>query len=83
MDPMCHYCDTFLKGRCRTQVEAESCAGYKEKERLKDEAETRAQQEISERLNLQPEVGQSTEDAIKDSLEDKAKSKLLELLGGD
>ncbi|MDP2493725.1 AsmA family protein [Shimia thalassica] len=54
-----------------------------EKERLKDEAETRAQQEISERLNLQPEVGQSTEDAIKDSLEDKAKSKLLELLGGD
>ncbi|MEQ9695784.1 AsmA family protein [Shimia sp. SDUM112013] len=54
-----------------------------EKERLKDEAEARALQEVNDRLGVQPEEGQSAEDALKDKLEEKAKNELLRLLGGD
>lgn len=36
MDPLCHYCNQSLKGRCKTKNEAEQCPDYLENARIRD-----------------------------------------------
>ena len=59
--------------RARAQEEAQ---------RLEDQARARAQQAVQEQLGVTPQEGQSTEDALRQGLEDRARDGLLRLLGG-
>ncbi|MCW8842453.1 MAG: AsmA family protein [Rhodobacteraceae bacterium] len=53
-------------------------------EEKKEELKSKAEAKIKEKLGVtETEEGQSTEDALKQKLEDKAKDKLKSLLGGD
>ena len=49
---------------------------------LEDEAREKANEKLQEELGVTVEEGQDAEEVIKDAIEDKAKTKLLELLGG-
>lgn len=57
-----------------------------DKEALKDEADAAIKRKLGEELNTEigadPDDTRSTEEILKDSLEDKAVNKLLEMLGG-
>ncbi|MDA0962741.1 MAG: AsmA family protein [Proteobacteria bacterium] len=52
-------------------------------EEVKREAEERIERKLQEELGVTVQEGQSTEDAVKDALEEKAKDRLRRLLGGE
>ena len=52
-------------------------------EEVKREAEQRIERKLQEELGVTVQEGQSTEDAVKDALEEKAKEQLRKLLGGN
>lgn len=52
-------------------------------EEVKQEARDAAQEKLQEELGVVKQEGQSTEDAVRDAIENKAKDKLRSLLGGD
>lgn len=52
-------------------------------EEVKREAEERIERKLQEELGVTVQEGQSTEDAVKDALEEKAKDRLRKLLGGN
>lgn len=63
----------------RARLEARA---QEEADRLEAEARARAQEAINERLGVTPEEGQSTEDALREGLEERARDRLQRLLGG-
>jgi AsmA protein len=52
-------------------------------EEVKRETEQRIERKLQEELGVTVQEGQSTEDAVKDALEEKAKEQLRRLLGGN
>ena len=52
-------------------------------EEVRREAEERIERKLQEELGVTVQEGQSTEDAVKDALEEKAKEQLRKLLGGN
>lgn len=63
----------------RERLEA---AARAEADRLEAEARARLDQEVDEALGIERQEGQSTEDAVRENLEDRAREGLLRLLGG-
>ena len=52
-------------------------------EEVKQEARESVERKLQEELGVTRQEGQSTEDAVRDAIEDKAKDRLRKLLGGD
>lgn len=52
-------------------------------EEVKQEARERVERKLEEELGVTRQEGQSTEDAVRDAIEERAKDRLRQLLGGD
>ncbi|MEZ5752875.1 MAG: AsmA-like C-terminal region-containing protein, partial [Paracoccaceae bacterium] len=63
----------------RARLEARA---REEADRLEAEARERVRQRVEQELNVQVQEGQSVEDTLRDGVEQAARNRLLELLGG-
>jgi AsmA protein len=72
-----------LKGLIDQNLEAEKAKLKAKAKAEEDRAKRRLEAKLKEKLGVERQSGQSTEEAIKDSLEQKAKDKLRRLLGGN
>jgi AsmA protein len=72
-----------LKGLIDQNLEAEKAKLKAKAKAEEDRAKARVAAKLQEELGVVREEGQSTEDALKDALENKAKDKLRKLLGGN
>jgi len=76
-----------LEGMAEQRLEEErarlEAAAREEAARLEAEARARAEQQLQRSLGVTPQEGQSTEDAVRQSVEDRARDGLLRLLGGN
>lgn len=66
----------------KIRPELDKALGLDEKQ-LKEDAEKKLEESVRKELNLSEDDERSTEDAVKDAVEDEAKKQLLKLLGGD
>ncbi|MCB1398407.1 MAG: hypothetical protein KDJ98_21045, partial [Rhodobacteraceae bacterium] len=76
-----------LEGLAEQRLEEErarlEATAREEAARLEVEARARAEQQLQRSLGVAPQDGQSTEDAVRQSVEDRARDGLLRLLGGN